>query len=290
MRNDFCIFILSHGRADNVKTVKLLDNIKYNGKYFIIVDTDDKQIDDYIKNFGADKILIFDKDKEKDFDLMDNFYEKKAIVYARNICFKFARQLGIKYFMEFDDDYVELKVRFNSKIEFTAKTINLFKNKENFIEKLIDEMINFFLTDRRITTIAFSQGGDFVGGSENNFADGLKTKRKAMNSFLCSTDREFRFFGTLNEDVNLYCNPLEKIIFTVNLIALEQMPTQSQEGGLSNLYEAAGTYVKSFYSVISNPAAVKIQLMGRKEKRFHHSVSYKNTCACILDEKYKKTV
>ena len=42
MRNDFAIFILSHGRANKVKTLKTLKDCGYNGKWYIIIDNEDK--------------------------------------------------------------------------------------------------------------------------------------------------------------------------------------------------------------------------------------------------------
>ena len=53
-------------------------------------------------------------------------------------------------------------------------------------------------------TLAMAQRGDFVGGKENDILKGEKMKRKAMNSFICSVDRPFKFVGRINEDVNTY--------------------------------------------------------------------------------------
>ena len=39
-REDFAIFILSHGRANNVKTVKTLEREGYTGKWYIICDNE----------------------------------------------------------------------------------------------------------------------------------------------------------------------------------------------------------------------------------------------------------
>ena len=43
MRNDFAVFILSHGRANNLITLKTLDKIGYTGKTYIIIDNEDEQ-------------------------------------------------------------------------------------------------------------------------------------------------------------------------------------------------------------------------------------------------------
>lgn len=36
---------------------------------------------------------------------MDNFNEHRAILYARNESFRIARELGLTYFLQLDDDY-----------------------------------------------------------------------------------------------------------------------------------------------------------------------------------------
>ena len=37
---DFAVFILTHGRADNVKTYKTLKRFGYTGKIYIIIDNE----------------------------------------------------------------------------------------------------------------------------------------------------------------------------------------------------------------------------------------------------------
>ena len=60
-----------------------------------------------------------------------------------------------------------------------------------------------FLDVSGAATVAFAQGGDFVGGLDGgNFKKRLL--RKAMNSLFCRTDRPIDFRGTMNEDVTTY--------------------------------------------------------------------------------------
>ena len=54
MRDDFAVFILSHGRADNLITLKTILHCGYTGKYYIIVDNEDESIDRYIEKFGQE--------------------------------------------------------------------------------------------------------------------------------------------------------------------------------------------------------------------------------------------
>jgi len=95
-----------------------------------------------------------------------------------------------------------------------------------------------------------------------------------MNSFFFKTGERARFLGTINEDVNFYVKygNVGKIIISPNIVALNQILTQKNEHGLTDIYLTLGTFVKSFYSVMVNPSAVKVSTMGFKEKRLHHKV------------------
>ena len=111
---DFVIFILSHGRPDNVLTFKTLKNCGFTGDIFFVVDNEDNSVDEYRKNFGTDRVIVFNKKKEADrIDEGNNFDNRKVIVHARNACFKIAKNLGIKYFLQLDDDYYECIYKFS---------------------------------------------------------------------------------------------------------------------------------------------------------------------------------
>lgn len=58
MENSFAVFILTHGRPDRVLTDKTLLKCGYNGLLYYIVDNEDKQVDKYIQNFGADNVMF----------------------------------------------------------------------------------------------------------------------------------------------------------------------------------------------------------------------------------------
>lgn len=49
MRNDFAVFILTHGRADNVVTVPAIKKAGYTGKIYFIIDDEDEQAEEYKK-------------------------------------------------------------------------------------------------------------------------------------------------------------------------------------------------------------------------------------------------
>lgn len=279
--DDFCFFILSHGRADKIYTLEALKKVNYSGKYFIVIDDEDATADRYYKNFG-DKVLQFNKKEiSKTFDTADNFNNRKTIVYARNACFDFAKKLNITYFMELDDDYTEFAFRFE-------KTGLFKRSKIKKIDNIISSLVTFY-KQSNAHCIAFAQGGDFIGGSGSSTALAC-LKRKAMNTLLCSTDKPFKFLGRINEDVNSYiCHGSKGMLFfTIKEIAINQKQTQSNSGGMTDVYMSSGTYLKSFYSVIFNPSSVCVSKMISGNNRIHHKINWNNAVPKILDQKYKK--
>jgi len=283
MDKNFAAFILTHARPDNVVTYNTLKKTGYTGKIYIIIDNEDKTSKDYYNRFG-DKVIMFDKKEiAKTFDEADNFNDRRAIVYARNACFNIAKDLGIKYFIQLDDDYTTFRFASNNKGEYITEKTSITN-----LDGIFTAMLNFYKTTN-IHSIAMAQGGDFIGG-ENSRVFKEKLARKCMNSFICSTDRPFQFVGRINEDVNNYTHKgsLGYLFFTIASVRLQQKQTQSNEGGMTDIYLDNGTYIKSFYSVIFQPSSVTIALMGNKNKRLHHRVNWNATTPVILDEKYKK--
>lgn len=277
MRADFCAFILTHGRPNRVKTYDLLRKCGYTGKIFLVVDNEDKTLEEYFEKYG-DEVIVFNKPyMANTFDTFDNQDNRKTIVYARNACFNLAKELGYRYFIELDDDYYYFGHRQPN--ESACRIYDLDRIFEIFVE---------YLENSPITTIAFSQGGDHIGGFDGN----VMCKRKAMNSFICSVDKPFKFIGRINEDVNTYVRlgGLGKIFLTIMNVQLDQLDTQTNAGGMTDVYVDNGTYVKSFYSVIVCPSCVKVKAMsGGKCARLHHSISWEHAVPCIIREEYKKS-
>lgn len=139
-------------------------------------------------------------------------------------------------------------------------------------------------------TVALSQGGDYIGGLKGKYYGKMLT-RKAMNTFFCRTDRPIGFIGTINEDVNTYTTygSRGERIFSVTQAAIVQKETQQNAGGMTGVYLDNGTYLKSFYTVMTMPGCVSIAMMGSSHRRIHHNVSWVNCVPMILNEKYRKT-
>lgn len=287
--NDFAIFILSNGRPNNIKTLDTLHRSGYTGNWYIICDNEDKCLNEYVEKY-KDRVCVFDKQAE--FEKVDNAdltEDKRVILYARNASFEIAKKLGLKYFMEFDDDYVCFQFRYNSEMEYITRQC-IVKN----LDFIISSMLDFYKSVPNLLTLAMMQGGDFVGGYQNDIAKRKFMKRKAMNSFICSVDRYFQFVGRVNEDVNTYCTlgMRGKLLMSIPQVYLLQAQTQAQKGGMSEMYKDYGTYMKSFYTVMYCPAFTSLRMFGNAHSnnpnRIHHNITWRNAVPKIVSEKHRK--
>lgn len=282
MRSDFVVFILSHGRADSVKTIEpLINQGHYSGPWYVLIDNEDDQEAKYRENFG-ERVLVFDKAKEAETtDTGELGTERRACVFARNHAFKRAKEMGFRYFLMLDDDYTSFMYRFpdNGKLGYVSAS-----NLDDLFEAMLK-----FLDESGAITVAFAQGGDFIGGLENqNFYKGLL--RKAMNTFFCDVEKPFEFVGRMNSDVSTYVTLSQrgKLLFTVTSANITQVQTQKLSGGVSEVYADMGTYMKSFFSVMYSPSCVSISTMGEKHKRIHHKVDWDACAPKILNQRWRK--
>lgn len=288
----FGVLILSHGRPDILNspgkgTMPELRKCGYSGPIRIVVDSQDQTVERYRELFGAESVIVFDKaEAAKITDVMDNQGHLRGVVYARNASFEIARSLGWTHFIMLDDDYWDWRYVFASDGRYHHLHIRS-------LDAIWAAMVAF-LEATPTRTIAMLQAGDLIGGQNSgNITSinlGRKGKRKAMNTFICSVERPFRFLGRINEDVNLYVwnGSRGELFFTTNSVRMTQDQTQTNKGGLTELYRDSGTYVKSFFTVMLCPSSVKVQPLTTKFPRWHHRISWRHCVPKIVAEKHRK--
>lgn len=287
MRNDFGVFILTHGRPDNVVTFDTLQAGGYTGSVWLVVDDEDAALPAYRRRYG-DKVLTFSKDAiAEQFDVGDNWNFKRSVFYARNACWQLALDLGLRYFVQLDDDYHEIALRFARDWSFTW-----FKPRtRGGLDRMFSACVKM-LDASQAASLCLAQGGDYFGG----FPPGKPlcvARRKAMNSFFCDASRPFAFQGEINEDVNTYTEGGRRgvLFLTTMLASIHQMQTQAAQGGMSELYLDTGTYLKSCYSVLYCPSAVRVGTMGDpngQQRRIHHVINWRHCAAKIVRESVRK--
>lgn len=285
MRNDFCAVILSHGRADNVITYKSLRSHGYTGRILILIDDQDEQRETYISNYGQD-VIVFDKSEAYSIsDPGNNSGYMGSVLFARNMVHDLVRESGYQWFVMLDDDYNDWRIRLpkgdylsHFSIDDLDKVFEIYRSYYESIDAL---------------TLSFAQGGDFIGGVGSrafNKYGAIRLLRKSMNVFFCSVDRPFQFYGIMNDDVNMYLSHgiRGQLCLTAPQCSINQLETQANQGGLTDMYLELGTYVKSFYSVMYSPSSVVVYEMGVNHKRLHHKINWEKTTPKILSEKWRK--
>ena len=280
MTDKFAVFILTHGRPDNMKTVQSLKKSNYTGDIYFIIDDEDETADQYRANFGAEKVIQFSKkEASKITDIGDSMQTLRGVTFARNISQRIAKEMGLDYMLQLDDDYTTFCHRYVENGVIKSKTIHNFNR--------IVETIIQFMKDSGAATIAMSQGGDHIGGIDGSIDKGIL--RKAMNSFMMDTNKPINFLGRINEDVNAYVvsGALGDLFFTVMNLQLTQVQTQKSKGGLTEIYLDSGTYVKSFYTVMMAPSCVSVRTMGQTNRRFHHSIKWDNAVPKIVSSRHR---
>lgn len=283
MRDDFAIFILSHGRPDSVVTLSEIERCGYTGKTYIVIDDEDRTGDEYKRRYG-DRVLVFSK-RALDVDAGDNTGDMRSSMYPRNAIFDFAKRLGLRWLMQFDDDYESFQLRFLP--DYTYGVVRIRKR----IDAVIGALIGYMERAPSIDSVCMSQGGDHIGGQAA--ARDIRARRKAMNSFIFRVDTDMRFVGRMNEDANLYVSKglTGSVFLTIMQAMLGQKQTQASAGGMTEAYLDSGTYIKSFFSVMYAPSSVRVGTINTGSNvtpRIHHDINWNNAAPKIIRESHRK--
>lgn len=280
-KKDFAIFILSHGRANEIKTVNTLKKGNYTGDYYIVIDDEDDEEEIYREKFG-DKVIQFNKKEVADkTDTGDIDNDRRVGVFARNAIQDIAKEMGYKYHLQLDDDFTGFIFRY-------IKNNKLASCKCKDLDKLFYEVVKY-LSETKISVLSFGLSSDYLGGIKSKkYEQGLF--RKTMGTFFMKADDVLKFRMRMNDDITTcVLNSIRgKLYYSIAFVQTETPPTQRMKGGMTDIYKASGTYRKSFYSVLCCPSCVKISLMGIKNYRIHHKINWNNCTPKLLNEKWKK--
>lgn len=278
-RPDWAIFILTYGRPDRVHTLNLLSRLGYSGDWWLVCSTDDDTLPEYLERF-PNKVLTFDKD-EIQFDRMTLDPRQGTVVFARQATHQFAKRMGYRVYAQFDDDYMSLGFR-NLEAPNWVKQLTI-KDTDTF-DRLCEATVRW-LDESGATVVAWAQGGDHIGGSLNSSWARI-VLRKTMNTMWQHTDTDEPFLGLINEDVNRYVlgGVQGRTHLTAFRVQMQQVQTQASAGGMSDIYNDAGTYLKSFFPVMICPSGVYVWRMGpsRDNRRWHHGIDWPRVVPKIL--------
>lgn len=294
---DFVVLIASYGRPEGLQKMTMttfkdfLDKVDYR----IMVSDDDKTLPKYLEMFG-DKVYVFNKDKvlkDTNADTADALDIKSVIFFERNIEFMVAKELGYRYFMHLEDDYLSMRFKMMNK-----KSLPSCAMKIKDFDLICEHYFKILDSSPFLYSVCVAQGGDYIGGKSSDLVK-QGYRFKGMNIYCFDTEKEFKLPGRINEDASAYYvnGKLGKLFLTPAMIQLTQLPTQNNQGGVSDIYKRFGTYLKTIYTVIQRPDAVKISTFTTSgsskvhhadTRRIHHRSDNKVCFVKIISDKYAK--
>lgn len=280
------IFILTHRRPTRQTTLNYLRRLDTRQPIYLVVDDADPTLDDYRRRY--DNVLVFSKSDYAGDTLLPNGGHKGSVVYARRAAYDLAEQIGVTHFVMMDDDYGDFEFLFSRSLSH-CRRFTLKRGEGDRLDAIFAAHWRFY--DRApIALLALLQAGDLVGGKRNPLARAPLLARKAMNVFFASVARRVWFRGEMNEDVNTYLwlGASGQLVFSTNLLLVNQKDTQSQPGGATDMYLKLGNYVKSYTSVLVAPAAVKVSPLRTSYGRLHHKINWRHAVPRIVSESWRK--
>lgn len=276
---DYAVFILSHGRANTIKTVDCLNRFHYTGDWYVVIDNEDDQEDIYREKFG-DHIIQFDKKKvAEETDTGDLDTDRRVGVFARNFIMDKADEMGYAYHLQLDDDFSEFSYRYVEKGKLQSQ---MAFNLDNLFGVYLD-----ILKTTPITWLSFGLSSYYIGGAESGtFQEGMI--RKTMGSFFMRANDKVKFGMRMNDDITtcVLHGGRGKLFYTFTGVQVITPATQHMGGGMTDIYQLNGTYRKAFYSVMSCPSCVKVSAMGITDYRIHHEIKWNNAVPKLLNERW----
>ena len=282
-------FILSHGRVEDCPTLNMLNNFHYSGDYRIVVDDNDKQLEEYKLKY-KDKLIIFNKDMYLYSE--DTAYAKDKLLkatpfYARIFVDDYAKKHNVGDYLVLDDDILNLKIRYPNVEEHSLKTYNI----EDFNELL--NSLFAFLNENNIYGLSFAHSGMFIGGIDS--FEGVIYKRVASNVFLFKSNRQLKWKTIFYDDFNtcLSNGQIGKLIFTIPFIQTHVEEQGSQlttikNCGMGEAYANTTQFNRSFYSVMLFPSSCNVKSVGKSENNWWPSVKQDNQFQKIISNKFKR--
>lgn len=215
----------------------------YQGDYFLVIDDNDKYIEEY-KKIYPNNLLIF---KKSDYikGSMNNEIQKSPY-YARNFCFDYCKE-HYKYFLMLDDDITNFLY-----IVEDVERNKLSKMRIPDINKTFKVMMNY-LDKTSIDCLAFSNDGGNFGGIDGRYKNGCSRIVNQAMMFRSSTSA--RFIGAYNEDLNICLND-SNLMMELYILAV----SSPSRGGNKAIGYSDNFFIENFYSKIYKPGKVKLTM------------------------------
>lgn len=287
MRDDFAIFICTHGRPDKQLTLKALLESNYTGKYYLVLDDTDKTIQRYIDNYGADKIIVFDKNHYiNTVDTASNNPSYKCILYAKCAVEDIAKELNLSCFVIADDDLITFYLRWaEGKVLRSSKIYNMDKVLENIAD---------FVIENNTTLVGIGHGGIYFEGASVMQNSNIINLCSPYNFIVRNTKCPVSWTSWFGEDdvTTIFYSSRGHKVLLLPQMQLVIVPSGSEaEAGMQEVYQNNSRFTLMFYIFMHNPTGIDLTIKtDRKTKVWRWDILRRqdNVHPRIISSKYKK--
>lgn len=283
MRNDFAIFICTHGRPDKQLTFDALKQYGYTGKVYLVLDDTDSTIAQYIDNYGEDIIYVFDKQHYIDTNdvgsLPPNF---KTILYAKNAVEDIVQDLSLSSFVIADDDVHSFRVRLPIDEEHLA-SYRIYN-----LDSIFDAYCSFML-DGDFLSVGICGSVHFVAGRSVFNNDNIQKYRVPYNFVFRNGKYKMNWVSSFGEDIITameYCKRGHTLL-DIPYLQYETVPPGKalESGGMSELYKTVPGFTLCCYDFMYNPNAIRLCI---NRGRWNAQILKNNIYPKILSPEYRK--
>ena len=287
MRDDFAVFITSYNNPNNITTIDSLLNAGYTGDWYVIIEDNDPQLEAYKEKIPEDKLLLYNKKEQiKYYDTCDNFNILNTHTNSINLPSYFAKKMGYKYYYNAEDDYKGYFLKYKQKDKAFLKPL---KN----INMAFDMLIDLLNLNDKIICLSFDRIMKHNSIGIHDYWNDNIFKYFNYNGWICDVDKEFKFRGTVSEDVIVILDYYKKGYITFTILPIKNEHIWYYDKKKSEITGSGNDLVNMsvldrenyyFYIFMTNPAGTKLVYENRLDIKYIKS----KLVPKIIDERWKK--
>lgn len=248
---NFAVMICTHGRPDRQLTFETLRKSGYTGKIILIVDDEDKSKSDYVHRYNND-VVVFNKQRYIDkSDTGTNEDQRKCILYAKNFCEDYAKELNFDAFVIADDDIRKFRYRYIENDKLKGLDV---KDLDSAINLYIEFMLN-----NDITATGFGITQFYFTGLHTFDNDNMQKYRIPYNFVFRNPKFDVNWMSWFGEDIitAVHYNKVGQVWIALPFVHQEIVALATADGGMKDTYDSNSDVRLAMQNVMYLPTELK---------------------------------
>ena len=253
MRNDFAVFICTHGRPTAQHTLAKLLSAGYTGKYYLVLDDQDPTIQQYIDTYGTEHLIVFDKNHYiNSVDVGSNNPPFKCILYAKNAVEDMAKDMMLSAFVIADDDITSLRYRVCE--DNSLKSYEISCNMDSVLDAYIEVLLS---GNMAATSFGFAQF--YFYGADSFNPQQYQRFRIPYNFVFRNTSISVDWKSAFGEDIvtAVHFGKLGQLWTALPDVEMSIKPLGKEVGGMHDTYKAFSDVQLAMFDCMYLPTATK---------------------------------